>query len=444
MTQEEINKLKALRDDWKSTGNRAWKEIEENFPEVFESKDEKIRKAILNHIRMYSKINGVKSFDNVSTEDIIGYLERKKEPTDEEMIRTLRCEYEKGVADTIAKYEQKTAVPTNLSDDERIREMLIKYFKELKVDSFINLEIPDILAYLERQKEQKPADKVEPIVDGLETEFQKQVSHLIASAMNREHEYNLGFIQWVAQSLLGYAQHEQKPAEWSYPYGKNETVDQLIAIAECLEMDGDCSFNGYKGEDCGKFLRELARRESENKPADYDHEMWKNCEVNFEGGKKEVIDNPEKYGLCEKVEWSKEDEECRKELIQYIEQRIGDGTTGQSLWNKWHRWLKDIPNRISLRPQSKDEWNDEDEWKLNEIIKYLEDKGDYRSCWVSFLKDLPNRFSLRPHWKPTEEQYYALRDAIIKLDADDSDARFPWPELPILHSLRNDLEKLRK
>ena len=49
--------------------------------------------------------------------------------------------------------------------------------------------------------------------------------------------------------------------------------------------------------------------------------------------------------------WSDADEECRKELIQYIEQRIGDGTTGQALWNKWHRWLKDIPNRISLRTQ---------------------------------------------------------------------------------------------
>ena len=336
MTQEEINRLIALRDDWKSTGNRAWKEIEENFPEVFESKDEKIRKAILNHIRMYSKINGVKSFDNVSTEGIIGYLERKKEPTDEEMIRTLRLEYEKGVADTIAKYEQKTAVPTNLSDDDRIREMLIKYFKELKVDSFINLEIPDILVWLEKQKEQKPENYDHEMWKNCEANFEGGKKEVI----DNPEKYGLC-----------------KKAEWSYPYGKNETVDQLIAIAECLEMDGDCSFNGYKGEDCGKFLRELARRESENKPA---------------------------------------------------------------------------------------EWSEEDEWKLNEIIKYLEDKGDYRSCWVSFLKDLPNRFSLRPSWRPTDEQYYALRDAIIKLDADDSDARFPWKDLPILHLLRNDLEKLRK
>ena len=50
---------------------------------------------------------------------------------------------------------------------------------------------------------------------------------------------------------------------WSYPYGKNETVDKLIGIAEWLEMDGDCMFNGISGDECGKFLRDLARKEVE-------------------------------------------------------------------------------------------------------------------------------------------------------------------------------------
>ena len=51
---------------------------------------------------------------------------------------------------------------------------------------------------------------------------------------------------------------EQKPTEWSLPYGKNETAEKLIALAECLEMDGDCLFNGLSGNDYGKFLRVLA------------------------------------------------------------------------------------------------------------------------------------------------------------------------------------------
>lgn len=59
---------------------------------------------------------------------------------------------------------------------------------------------------------------------------------------------------------LGYenGKNEQKPTERSLPYEKNETAEKLIALAECLEMDGDCLFNGLSGYDYGKLLRVLA------------------------------------------------------------------------------------------------------------------------------------------------------------------------------------------
>ena len=99
------------------------------------------------------------------------------------------------------------------SEDERIRKEIYKYIKDTMVGGTLRTEC---LAWLEKQK-------------------------------------------------------EQKPTEWIYPYGKNETVDKLIAIAECLEMD-DCSFNGYTGEECGQFLRELARKQIEYKPAEWSEE----------------------------------------------------------------------------------------------------------------------------------------------------------------------------
>jgi hypothetical protein len=40
----------------------------------------------------------------------------KEYPTNEEMLRTLRAEYEKGVADTIAKYEQKEQKPAEWAE----------------------------------------------------------------------------------------------------------------------------------------------------------------------------------------------------------------------------------------------------------------------------------------------------------------------------------------
>ena len=63
------------------------------------------------------------------------------------------------------------------------------------------------------------------------------------------------------QTAIQAVKDAMKP--WFYPYGKNEIVDKLIGIAECLEMDGDCSFNGMSGNECGRFLRDLARKQTE-------------------------------------------------------------------------------------------------------------------------------------------------------------------------------------
>ena len=46
-------------------------------------------------------------------------------------------------------------------------------------------------------------------------EFENQVSNLLASVLNGEHEYNESFVKYAAQSLLGYAKNELKPIEWS-------------------------------------------------------------------------------------------------------------------------------------------------------------------------------------------------------------------------------------
>jgi hypothetical protein len=56
-----------------------------------------------------------------------------------------------------------------------------------------------------KQKEQKPVECIE-----FDNEFEKQVSHLLASVLNGEWEYDEGFVKHAAQSLLGYAKNELK------------------------------------------------------------------------------------------------------------------------------------------------------------------------------------------------------------------------------------------
>ena len=69
-------------------------------------------------------------------------------------------------------------------------------------------EVDDIRAWLEKQKEQKSIQCIE-----FTNEFENQISHLLASVLNDEYEYNEGFVKHAAQSLLGYAKNKLKSDE---------------------------------------------------------------------------------------------------------------------------------------------------------------------------------------------------------------------------------------
>ena len=220
------------------------------------------------------------------------------------------------------------------SEDERIRKEIVSLVLKIlgqEKDSLSDKKYDSMLHWLERQKEQKPENYDHEMWKNCEANFEGGKKEVI----DNPEKYGLC-----------------KKAEWSYPYGKNETVDQLIALAECLEMDGDCSFNGYKGKDCGKFLRELARRESENKPA----------------------------------EWSEEDDRMFNLVVECIEREERDGTITRSEAKKIFSMLK----------------------------------------------------SLRPRWKPSEEQMKALEAAIL-IYAHGLDNKEVADKL---QSLFDDLEKL--
>lgn len=102
------------------------------FPSLAESEDERIRRKMLEHFRSKTK----ETWCNMPVKDIIAYLEKQKE-----------C-----LADN-----SKTLA----SEDERIRKFLVDFFASYKIGDVATklngVRIDDILAYLEKQKEQKPA-----------------------------------------------------------------------------------------------------------------------------------------------------------------------------------------------------------------------------------------------------------------------------------------------
>ena len=120
--------------------------------------------------------------------------------------------------------------------------------------------------------------------------------------------------------------------------------------------DGDIWHNGLRtGIELGK------QKEQESAEWGKLQEDFRNINEAFENGKKEVVDNPEKYGLCRHEEWSEEDEHRRDGIIQ---------------------WLREY------------------QWQFN---------PKYDSLSIESIESLIDWFkSIRPSWKPTEEQMGAL------------------------------------
>ena len=192
------------------------------------------------------------------------------------------------------------------------------------------------------------------------------------------------WIAWLEQ------RGEQKSVEWDYPYGENETVDKLMAIAECLEMDEDFMYNGYTGTECVKFLRDLARKQVECKPE----------------------------------EWSEEDEEMFEALHACVCRCINDDRFDYAEREQNSRSLIPFIERLkSLRSQPKQEWSEEDEKMKSLIISTLTSMGtlNLERYYHMNLDEVKNWLkSLKPRWKPTDEMISMLTRVCSNLHLRDS------------------------
>jgi hypothetical protein len=89
------------------------------------------------------------------------------------------------------------------SEDERIRKEIISFLKEGEPYYCPNsVRRQEWANWLEKQ-----GSKVD-VLDDFPTEFERQISHLIASSINKEWEYKKDFVKHTANSLLQYAKNE--------------------------------------------------------------------------------------------------------------------------------------------------------------------------------------------------------------------------------------------
>lgn len=176
--EEILEKLRALRDSWASTNNRAAKEIEEAIPELIESEDEKIRKEIIDFVKSRGGFKGdwiawlEKKAEQKTVVIIpkfrVGDVIRPKGSTAEYTIESIsgECYHGKGWGLHLSNdddYELVEQKPTEWSEENEdminsiIRELIHQYNEEILQDT------EDIIKWLKnRLKSLRPQNRWKP------------------------------------------------------------------------------------------------------------------------------------------------------------------------------------------------------------------------------------------------------------------------------------------
>ena len=262
------------------------------------------------------------------------------------------------------------------SEDERIRARLIEYFKgflEGYEDCYKDggcvkwegLDVKSILAWLEKQKEQKPAEwkpqpeSLEALMYAIEGKWDaiRPTSYL----SRRLEDLYEGLVNTfnVDESLLAELPKVASRANTA------EGIEELRELKHKIEASMEQKPNI---EICPHSIKSKSYKE---KPAECE-----DCAMYLSGNC--IHPNGKCENVKSKQEWSEEDEEISKRIIADL---------------RWGR-----RNTVS----------DKDIRQYGEEINWMENR-------LKSLRPVSKEF-LQPHWKPSEEHFQGLRRAILKAD----------------------------
>lgn len=303
------------------------------------------------------------------------------------------------------------------SEDERIRKRLVEYFN-VYYDRFSSgnnvnvhwegLEVKSVIAYLERQKEQKSLN-----ISAASEWLREHVRRYINSEYNEFHkcvEYD-GSIdkERLINDFEEAMQKEQKPAEWSEKDEKD--------IQEASDYLRDYVNNCVRGGNSKLYLQSLADRIESLRPQP--KQEWSE---DFEENIRMLLHN--------KLTWHSEDGSMSSTVF------IDDKTLKDIVSGIWFYVGKEAlkyPNK-EIHVQ---EWSEEDEDKVDDICKLIEyatiipRSGDddtgipptrlndkYKGELKAFVKSLRNLPTKSDTWKPNEEQMEEFRKIIMPYERD--------------------------
>ena len=352
-----------------------------------ENEDERIRKEIISALK-FANDGGV--YDKH-----IAYLEKQKElPTNEEMLRTLRTEYEKGVADTIAKYEQKEQKPAERSlEDDHIIGFVYDLLNEIEWKDSWAMSKDECLRLLNNYSPQKPVEWSDTDNIGWDEAF-ACVTRAEKAAKNEEELQNAVTAEkWLKEIKFKYYVHPVKQ-EWSEEDGM-ETINVFRPLAgTSIENATKQAVNKFTNSGKkfllafnGVFLLIDNTKSVQDIVSEYNRSL---------GGKKKEQEQSE--GEPNDFEITLND--CMLAAQQYPPGKIG--------WDDVKMWAEELSNYC---PQPKQEWSEEDEIVYESIQTILLAKARFveERKWFDSIKD---RIKSAYWYEKDEKMYDRLIDRL--------------------------------
>ena len=387
--EEILEKLRALRDSWASTNNRAAKEIEEAIPELIESEDEKIRKEIITLVNAHGQ--------DMYKEEMLAWLEKQGEqkPAD-------KVEPKFKVGD---KIRRKT--PRRYDKDMQVTRIESNYYLCNHLGKFSSESISFSEESNYELVEQKYAEKIEPkfnigdiITNG------KIIGKVDENENNKYH----GWFGYDKDLSVHYADipDVENWHLWTIQDAKDGdvVVDKSDGTLGIFLSIGSHPDGGCYNDPSYCFLHchcddEFFYADFENGneidsdnlvPATKEQHDLLFQKMHEAGYEWDAEKNELKKIEQKSSEWNEEDEKFFKTALWHISYSISNGKSTDFHCDTTD-WFKSLKDRVQLQP--KQEWSKEDERIKNNLLSELTNlsvrkliKKETEKKYASWLKSL--------------------------------------------------------
>jgi len=309
------------------------------------------------------------------------------------------------------------------SEDEKIKREIVKFLKE-------NKDFPeDWIAWLEKQSEQKSADKVEPkfhegewLCENEQNNYARFIQILEIVNVQGKKRYRISRDIHNDEDIVEFDFVEKYYHKFGIQDAKAGDVlcyeDEIFMLKNYVLFHKIVYHCCYDNKNfIPHSIYSLTKDDFNNvHPATKEQ-----CDLLFrkmkEVGYEWDADKKELKKIEQNITLSDENENIFEEACKIINS-YGNIITEQNEANKAYK----IADKLkSLKPQPKQEWSEYDEKMLNELITIMEGgkvvSGTLLSEYAYWLK------SLKPqsHWKPTKEQLSVLYWVITNIQLEEED-----------------------